>query len=381
MNCCTHKYRKIRLGPSTRYGPMMAETAFQLCAICRTRGNDGSELFSERKTMPVLPGLTRAAKPILLLTFILSISGSSAQVSPPSVNEFITCKTTEQCSSQCECLVGQNMCIDQQVVLAEYEKCPACGTDDDCTKQLGDICDSVSGRCTQCIIDIMGIATKDCTAVLPSPVPLDIPEYSPMAIVPSPVSISSAVTDTFVEEDSLLLEAEPQSDPLQTAEAYAEAEDAESACISTTWLERKELLRAAFPKSRTAAVMCIPGLPCGTLGHILRQCSVGFRCTLVTYKEVCSMREDCISTVMKVSRLRHAFDWSTFHSGNLSLTSVSAHPESTIYDISRIIATIADKLNSKGLGYVCDALIEMKSYILNFMWGQWAIDINGKYEL
>jgi len=335
INCFTHKYRKIRLGPSTRYGPMMAETAFQLCAICRTRGNDGSELFSERKTMPVLPGLTRAAKPILLLTFILSISGSSAQVSPPSVNEFITCKTTEQCSSQCECLVGQNMCIDQQVVLAEYEKCPACGTDDDCTKQLGDICDSVSGRCTQCIIDIMGIATKDCTAVLPSPVPLDIPEYSPMAIVPSPVSISSAVTDTFVEEDSLLLEAEPQSDPLQTAEAYAEAEDAESACISTTWLERKELLRAAFPKSRTAAVMCIPGLPCGTLGHILRQCSVGFRCTLVTY----------------------------------------------IYDISRIIATIADKLNSKGLGYVCDALIEMKSYILNFMWGQWAIDINGKYEL
>jgi len=166
----------------------------------------------------------------------------------------------------------------------------------------------------------MGIATKDCTAVLPSPVPLDIPEYSPMAIVPSPVSISSAVTDTFVEEDSLLLEAEPQSDPLQTAEAYAEAEDAESACIST-------------------------------------------------------------STVMKVSRLRHAFDWSTFHSGHLSLTSVSAHPESTIYDISRIIATIADKLNSKGLGYVCDALIEMKSYILNFMWGQWAIDINGKYEL
>jgi len=122
-------------------------------------------------------------------------------------------------------------------------------------------------------------------------------------------------------------------------------------CIATQWLAERGLMSRALRHSTgTAEVLCInsSGLPCGTPGHLLRESRTGL---LRSYAEICSVK-DCISTSVAVSQLSHQYDWSIFGENGLQLTALSAHPDSTTYSPSRIVARLADNLNEMGLGLI-----------------------------
>jgi len=124
-----------------------------------------------------------------------------------------------------------------------------------------------------------------------------------------------------------------------------------ASCVSSAWLLERNLHHATLGSSGIAKVICLPdsSLPCGTPGHILRNAVNG---RLVTYREVCAHRSGCIHSTMLVSKLSHSFDWSEFK----TLTSVSVHPSSSVLYLSRIVAAIANGLNRRGFGAVCNLI-------------------------
>lgn len=124
-------------------------------------------------------------------------------------------------------------------------------------------------------------------------------------------------------------------------------------CVSTAWLLYRGVAHATLRDAGVSPVLCIPGsgLPCGTAGHLLRE-----KDSLVSYREVCEKRSDCVQSTMKVSQLSHTFDWSVYQSNGLELTSLSAHPNSAAMSPSRMVAKLADALNRVGLGAVTNAV-------------------------
>lgn len=131
-------------------------------------------------------------------------------------------------------------------------------------------------------------------------------------------------------------------------------------CVATSWVRENSLMHAVLRHGRPARVICIDSasdsrLPCGTPGHLLRTRSG----ELISYLEACRSRGDvgCVHTTMPVSQLSHTYDWAQFESvdGELSLTSLSAHPTAARYGVSRSIAVLADVLNRAGLGCVTNA--------------------------
>lgn len=107
---------------------------------------------------------------------------------------------------------------------------------------------------------------------------------------------------------------------------------------------------------------------------MLERC-VARKCNLITYKDACFERSDCSESVMLVSQVSQAFDWSVHSVAGLSLTSVSADPDATNKSSSRLIARIAHFLNSRGLGMVCDYAIKLNITIRSIL-AQWFF--NGK---
>ena len=134
-------------------------------------------------------------------------------------------------------------------------------------------------------------------------------------------------------------------------------------CVSTAWLRDNGVADAAIRHSGAARVLCISGLPCGTPGHLLRNSNS----KLVSYREICEHRADCVESVMPVSQLSHAFDWSQFtdSEGLLSLTSLSAHSHSTPLSPSRIIAHLTDRMNKVGLGSLSNAVALFPHNVFN----------------
>ena len=136
-------------------------------------------------------------------------------------------------------------------------------------------------------------------------------------------------------------------------------------CISSQFLFERGLEHSAIRHHGVADVLCIPGLPCGTPGHLLRECSrtSDVSCRLVSYDRVCRDRKDCIQSRMPVSQLKHSHDWSVYRvnsgSTSLSLTSLSADPEGSLFAPSYIVAKIADTLNAVGLGFICDSIVSV----------------------
>lgn len=118
--------------------------------------------------------------------------------------------------------------------------------------------------------------------------------------------------------------------------------------------------RALLHSTGTADVLCINigGLPCGTPGHLLRVASTG---ALKTYAEICTVRE-CVSNKAAVSQLSHRHDWSIFQENGLELTALSAHPDSTSYSTSRLVARFADSLNRIGLGFISNMFALVPHY-------------------
>jgi len=136
-----------------------------------------------------------------------------------------------------------------------------------------------------------------------------------------------------------------------------ESKNSGAVCVSTAWLENRGLQLATIGTPRFSNVLCLPGgkLPCGTPGHLLR----GSDGVLISYREICERRSDCVATSMSVSQLSHSFDWSVVKNDDgVQLTSVSVHPFSSSVSPSRIVAVIADKLNSLGLGHLCNFIAQ-----------------------
>lgn len=135
-------------------------------------------------------------------------------------------------------------------------------------------------------------------------------------------------------------------------------------CIETRWLRAQVLEHAVLRHAGPAQVLCPPGLPCGTPGHLLRECN-GAECILTSYRNACARRGDCVSSVTQVSQLSHAHDWSEYSiphsSSSLSLTSLSAHPEAKQYSTSMLVARATDALNRHGLGRVSNT-VAMQPY-------------------
>lgn len=141
-------------------------------------------------------------------------------------------------------------------------------------------------------------------------------------------------------------------------------------CVSTQWVKEQGLSRYSVHHEGQANVICIPGLPCGTSGHLLRVCdSERISCELVSYSDLCKHIKICTSSVMPVSQLSHAYDWSSFRISLISfgitaeLTSLSQHDRSSKFSISSLIAHITDYVNQKGYGRVCDAVARITQSI------------------
>lgn len=138
-----------------------------------------------------------------------------------------------------------------------------------------------------------------------------------------------------------------------------------SRCVATAWLENNGHSKGIFKKLGNERVVCIPGFPCGTPGHMIRVCNSAQACQLKTYAELCAARMDCLESVVPVSQLKHSYDWSLVSSSTcdssatLYLTSVSKNPGSSEYSLSSVIALIGDKLNRHGLGSITDVLISL----------------------
>ncbi|KAI0557777.1 hypothetical protein FGB62_262g03 [Gracilaria domingensis] len=135
-------------------------------------------------------------------------------------------------------------------------------------------------------------------------------------------------------------------------------------CVEMTWLKKHGHSDGILREREASRVVCIPGLPCGTPGHLLRHCRRGspLSCQLRTYGDICTGRGDCKYRFTNVSRLRNQYDWSAVKriEGNgesLQLTSVSVSPDSRRFSTSYAIAHVADWLGGVGLGVVCDYVV------------------------
>ncbi|KAI0566320.1 hypothetical protein FGB62_10g18 [Gracilaria domingensis] len=136
-------------------------------------------------------------------------------------------------------------------------------------------------------------------------------------------------------------------------------------CVETAWLQEHGHNDGILRERGNSRVLCIPGLPCGTAGHMVRHCDrqSPASCKLRTYAEICSRRDDCTYGFKAVSRLRNKYDWNAVKSvdgdgTSIQLTSVSVSPESRRFSTSYAIAHAADWLGGLGLGSVCDYVLE-----------------------
>lgn len=242
----------------------------------------------------------------------------------------------------CICAGGQ--CLSESAFAPEIAKCQTCTLNSQCVGDPKGCLTGRTNRCQTCTEQALAISFRACIpgeqpAARPAPVSQPAPADQPASAgQPAPGTQTPPVANG------------------QTNNATA------NPCISTAWLKERNLEHAAIRHADDANVMCIPGLPCGTPGHILRECSSGRgKCKLVTYREACEGRPDCIESTVAVSQLNNAFDWSSYRSSTvegvtLELTSLSAHPHSKPWSPSRLIANVADHLNSIGLGSICNAL-------------------------
>lgn len=137
-------------------------------------------------------------------------------------------------------------------------------------------------------------------------------------------TLATTVATTVLPTGTTILPATPTTTATETSG------DA-NPCISTAWIRPQSLEHATIRRAGVARVLCIPGLPCGTPGHLLRECRNGIhRCDLITYREVCAQFGVCITSTAPVSQLSHTFGWASFRVVSklsvLELTSLSAHP-------------------------------------------------------
>ncbi|CAN8068835.1 unnamed protein product [Agarophyton chilense] len=165
------------------------------------------------------------------------------------------------------------------------------------------------------------------------------------------------VSSTTVDEDTL------ETVNLTNSENETEEAGTVPDCVETAWLKQHGFSHGILHERCSSSVLCIPGLPCATAGHLLRECdAVTISCNLRTYEHICEQRDDCMYRCAEVSRLSNSVDWSVVRSAgpngsSISLTSLSVHPYGGRLSVSYGVAYVADLLNTHGFGHICDFVV------------------------
>lgn len=263
--------------------------------------------------------------------------------------EIQICKTDAQCTGSCSCSkspaderIPFSVCVNQKAYESAAANCKSCTSDSDCPNSS---CAAELGNRRVCM---------DCEL----PRNTDVFQCSGSSTTPdaNTSTITPSATGTSID-------ASPESYSPSNETFEPTGTQGPAPCVSTDWLRREGLIDATIRQAGPADVLCIPGLPCGTHGHMVRD----YKSNLITYRDACRLRTDCVESRMEVSQLSHSFDWSRVRSvdGKLSLTSLSVHPDSKTWATDRLIATLADHLNRSGFGFVCNALVLLPSKIRN----------------
>lgn len=285
---------------------------------------------------------------------------------------------------KCECDTQINTCWNLHDVVKTVDGCERCTTDAQCPNAELPGCTykttPETNFCNSCILEKINTSIRECrkdgwtddhayvpseagdekdsgsdvvTTEQPKPVEVEAPrtktDYSRVSGDGDSKSEESSKSST--EQDSGSESAKGTATTTETD--VEESPQPAEKCVSTKWVQDNGYGDAILRRGSFASVLCIPGLPCATAGHVVRSCEGG-NCRLRTYKQVCETRSDCVESAMEVSQLSHQFDWSVVKSGDLRLTSLSMNANSSVFSISRTIAHLTDWLNSNGLGFVSD---------------------------
>lgn len=136
-------------------------------------------------------------------------------------------------------------------------------------------------------------------------------------------------------------------------------------CVETEWLKQNGFGAGILRERGISKTLCISGLPCGTEGHLLRECDPVAGCKLVSYKQFCQKRGGCHVKYTAVSLLSAREDWSVVKvpscstdGSTLSLRSLSMEPNGGAFEfISYLIAKVGDTFIRAGLGQGLDAFV------------------------
>ncbi len=279
--------------------------------------------------------------------------------------DFTKCSSTSECLNTCECVPDVSICVNKAVAVTLLSKCTPCRGNEDCPN---DVCETLTGMCAKCVITGMNAATKSCippkaatqkeTDVV-SETTGPVIEFTPVPVEGKPVQVPSTEVSHEIETTET---SDGTSISVVGDDEMAESSPEPKKCVSTAFLRKHNLLDEAIVHGGSAKVLCIPGLPCGTSGHLIRKCNFQGLCDLVSYKEVCENRVDCVESRMQVSQLSHKYDWSKFQiksdDTTFSLTSLSVDPESrsTYFSFSRCVAIMTDFMIQYGMSSVCDVV-------------------------
>lgn len=241
---------------------------------------------------------------------------------------FITLQLTTfvniQClgPERCTCDAVYEYCYDMDLFREMFDECPRCrDPQSDCTL-IGDTCNS--GACFSCGNHALVTSQNVCNSAGQQNPPLSSSQTNP----------GTSVGLVNVK------------------------------CVETEWLKRNGFSQGILREFGVAKTLCINGLPCGTEGHLLRDCNVDGICKLVTYRDVCSRRGNCTVKYAEVSLISHKIDWSTVEEKEcreqgrtLRLTSLSEDVEGRFIPISRFVASIGENAVEKGYGGVIDLVV------------------------
>lgn len=151
-----------------------------------------------------------------------------------------SCKTDLDCKKPCICNArAGNNCMQLRTSRKQMLTCKTCASNSDC---VGSTCDETKKKCVICGADAIIDAIYACHSVLDS------------------ADISGTINSSSQELAPIV----------SPAENSAAMNSNVNVCISTSWLRERGLEHAAICHAGTENVLCIPGLPCATSGHILR---------------------------------------------------------------------------------------------------------------
>ncbi len=274
--------------------------------------------------------MTRQASHFVMIFVYVFVSASlSATATAAPEAELKKCAKNADCASvtRYTCAREKGICLNADDALRNLTKCERCVTNSTC----GGIANYCRGP------------------------PLPICQTCGQNVVLKAATMCNDRTNTVANTNITATTA-----PSET-ETYIHNRNAPTtaSCVATSWLRHHRLTNAFIRHTGTSPVLCIPGLPCATAGHLLRECGSDTQksCQLLSYLEVCLQHPQlgCVSSIMPVSQLSHTFDWSwvqvsigsansatsTGHQKDnqhplqftLTLTSLSIHPTSSPFSI------------------------------------------------